>query len=237
MLLQEGETIQKTNTALPLQKIILQDAAIAMQEQQSFFKNYSHPPIHCTAFIEYIKPPISLVIIGAGNDVVPLVDMAAIMGWDVTVVDGRSNYTKPERFTTSCTVILSKPENLLQKISIDSQTAFVLITHNYHYDMAMLGELLKKEVHYIGVLGPKSKLDRMLKELQQNGISITAEQLSVIYGPVGMEIGAETPEEIALAILAEIKAVMAGKNTYSLRNKTTVIHPRVETAIQEVTIK
>jgi len=175
-------------------------------------------------------------VIGAGNDVIPMVNMAAILGWDTTVVDGRTNYAQPERFHSSCQVVLSKPENVLEKISIDEQTVFVLMTHNYNYDMAILNELIKRDVVYIGMLGPKKKLDRMLDELKENDVSISREKLSMIYGPAGLEIGSETSEEIALSILAEIKAVLAGKQGQSLRNRSDAIHPVSETAIQQVNL-
>ena len=163
-----------------------------------------------------------------------MVDMAAILGWDTTVVDGRANYAKPERFVSACQVLVSKPENVLEKIIIDEQTVFVLMTHNYNYDMAMLSELIKRKVAYVGMLGPKKKLDRILNELKENGPGITKEQLSKLYGPVGLEIGAETSEEIALSVLAEIKAVLAGKQGQSLRNKSDAIHPYSATTIEQV---
>jgi xanthine/CO dehydrogenase XdhC/CoxF family maturation factor len=110
------------------------------------------------------------------------------------------------------------------------------MTHNYNYDLAMLNELIKRNVVYVGMLGPRKKLDRILNELQENGLRITEQQLSMIYGPVGLEIGAETSEEIALSVLAEIKAVLAGKQGQSLRNKPDVIHPPSDTFIEQVNL-
>jgi xanthine/CO dehydrogenase XdhC/CoxF family maturation factor len=128
--------------------------------------------------------------------------------------------------------LVSKPEKALEEIPVDLNTAFVLMTHNYNYDKAMLKGLLPKEIQYIGVLGPKKKLEKMLEELQEEGIAITPDQLNKIYGPAGLEIGAETPEEIALSIIAEIKAVFSKKTGGSLRNKKDVIHSRKDTLIE-----
>ena len=180
-----------------------------------------------------MQPAVSLVVVGAGNDAIPMMQIADTIGWDVRVVDGRSTHAKPERFVSACQVLVSKPEKVLEQIPIDDQTVFVMMTHNYNYDLAMLKALLLRKVTYIGMLGPKKKLDRMLDELRDDGIELTEEQLNTIYGPVGLEIGAETAEEIALSIIAEIKAVLSGKPGGSLRKKQDVIHSRTDTIIEE----
>ncbi len=236
LLLKEDDATIESAEETPLKNILLEDAKKAMLDQNSIFKNYISEKQNLTSFIEFIKPAVALIVIGAGNDVIPLVNMAAILGWDTTVVDGRANYAKSERFISSCQVLVSKPENVLERISIDDQTVFVLMTHNYNYDMAMLNELLKRKLVYIGMLGPKKKLDRILNELRETGETFTEQQLSMIYGPVGIDIGAETPEEIALSVLAEIKAVLSNKQAQSLRDKADVIHSRSETEIGKVNV-
>jgi xanthine/CO dehydrogenase XdhC/CoxF family maturation factor len=106
------------------------------------------------------------------------------------------------------------------------------MTHNYNYDLAMLQALLERNVGYIGVLGPKKKLERMLGELKEKGIELTERQLNSIYGPVGLEIGAETSEEIALSVIAEIKAVLSGRRGMPLRESKDFIHSRVEMQVE-----
>jgi xanthine dehydrogenase accessory factor len=184
-----------------------------------------------------LQPSVSLIVVGAGNDAVPLVNIADAIGWEARVVDGRNTHAKPERFASACQVLVSRPEHVLEQVAIDAQTVFVLMTHNYNYDLAMLKALLQKEVKYIGMLGPKKKLDRMLDELQEEGIHLTDKQMNSIYGPVGLEIGAETAEEIALSIIAEIKAVFAGKKGTSLRDNKEVIHSRLDTVIENKIIQ
>ena len=217
-----------------LKDVLLADANDALINQTTSFKNYISDNHNLTAFIEVIKAPVAVIIIGAGNDVMPVVDMADILGWEATVVDGRANYAKKERFVSACQVLVAKPEQALEQIDIDEQTVFLLMTHNYNYDMAMLRQLLQKNVAYIGMLGPKKKRERMLNELKEEGLSFTDQQLSVLHSPVGLDIGAETSEEIALSILSEIKALFAGKDVQSLRTLKEVIHPRSATAIEEV---
>jgi xanthine dehydrogenase accessory factor len=217
-----------------LVETLMAHAKEAMANHQSSFKNYTSQNHNFTAFIEYIKPPISLIIIGAGNDVVPLVNMAGIMGWQTTVIDGRPYYSSGEKFLSSCQVRTTKPEELLQQISIDDQTAFVLMTHNYNYDLSILRVLLQQDLTYIGMLGPKKKLSRMLDELHTEGLELTQQQRSIIHSPVGLDIGAETPEEIALSIMAEVKAVLAKRHPSFLTEKEDVIHNRTTTIIEKI---
>ena len=225
---------QERNT--PLKEILVKDGMKTLREGRSVFRTYQTESQSLTAFIELVEPAVSLIAIGAGNDVVPLIAMAEILGWETTVIDGRPAYAKKERFVPSCQVLVSKPENVISQIEIDNRTVFVLMTHNYNYDMAMLQQLLIKNVIYVGMLGPKKKLDRILGELRDQGASFTEEQLASVHSPVGLDIGAETSEEIALSILSEIKAVLSGKQGLSLHSNTGSIHSRSELAIEQVRI-
>jgi xanthine dehydrogenase accessory factor len=216
-------------------RLVLQaDAKQALQQQVSTTKKYTAEAESFTVFSEYIQPPVSLVIIGGGNDVMPMVQMANILGWHTTVVDGRANYATAARFPTANKVLISKPDKVLEQITIDEQTVFALMTHNYNYDLAMLKQLVNTKVVYTGVLGPRKKMERMMSELD---VTLTKEQLSSIYSPVGLNIGAETAEEIALSVLAEIKAVLAQRQGGSLRNELTPIHQREKQEIKEITIR
>jgi xanthine/CO dehydrogenase XdhC/CoxF family maturation factor len=208
------------------QQLLLTDTQAALQTDSSRTTTYQTPDSSLTAFIELLKPPVSLVIVGAGNDTVPLAQFANILGWPVTVVDGRANYATPERFPWAQRVLVAKPEQVLPQVPIDRQTVFVLMTHNYNYDLAMLRQLVHTQAAYIGALGPKKKLERMATELADAGFPVTDDQMQKIYGPTGLEIGAETAEEIALSIIAEIKAVLAQAPGTSLRNKPEPIHYR-----------
>ena len=232
LLLEEDNTITGTIPLASIKEPLMSDVIHAMKTQTSSFKKYISEGQAITAFIEFLQPPISLVVVGAGNDAIPLVNMADMIGWEARVVDGRNTHAKPERFASACQVLVSKPENVLEQITIDEQTVFVLLTHNYNYDLAMLKVLLERNVTYIGLLGPKKKLKSMLDELKDTGMEITEKQLNSIYSPVGLEIGAETAEEIALSIISEIKAVFAGKKGMSLRESNDFIHSRLFTEIE-----
>ncbi|MDB5208561.1 MAG: alanine dehydrogenase [Flavisolibacter sp.] len=202
------------------------DARQALQSQSSSIKVYQYEEKQLNGFIEFIPPPVSIVIVGAGNDVQPLVEIAFILGWHITVVDGRATHATIQRFPKATKVLVAKPGQLLQQVGVDAHTVFLLMTHNYNYDLALLREMQTIDCSYIGILGPKKKMDRMFEELSGEGAIINEEQLSKIYSPVGLDIGAETAEEIAVSIVAEIKAVLAGRSGTSLKCKETSIHSR-----------
>lgn len=206
--------------ALHYQNELLEDARNVLDNRRSSVTIYEG----YTAFIECVKPLISLVVLGAGNDVIPLTKMASVLGWNITLIDGRPNYATAERFPSANKLLVAKPNQVLTNLEINEWTAFVLMTHNYNYEIAFLKELLPLQTSYIGILGPRKKLERMLDELEAFGTTITPRNLETIHGPVGLDIGSETAEEIALSIIAEIKAVFASRNGNSLKYKTSLIH-------------
>ena len=232
-LVKENNSVLERLPITLLKKAVAEDSGKAIADGESSFKKYITDNLEYTAFIEFIQPAVSLVIMGGGNDVIPLVDIADILGWETTVADGRPGYAKKERFTSSCRVLVSKPESILDKITIDAQTVFALMTHNYNYDKAVLKALVQKDCGYIAMLGPRKKLDRMLDEFTEEGLHLTDEQRSHIHSPAGLDIGAETPEEIAVSIIAEIKTVLSGRQGQMLKANRETIHSHVNTYIEE----
>lgn len=226
MLLEDSGEFHNNSSFQFVPETLMQDIKDTLTVKKSSFKSYQHNDNTFNAFLSFISPPISLVIVGAGNDAIPLQSIAETLGWEITIVDGRHTYAKIERFSSACQIIVSKPEKVLQQIPIDEKTVFVLMTHNYNYDYAILKALLGKNIPYIGALGPKKKLDNMITDLKAESIFLNERQKNILYGPVGLELGAETPAEIALSITAEIMSVMNNKKGGSLRNLVTEIHPR-----------
>ncbi len=226
MLLEDSGEFHNNSSFQCVPETLMQDIKETLTIKKSSFKSYNLNDHTFNAFISFISPPISLIIVGAGNDAIPLQSIAETLGWEVTIVDGRHTYAKIERFSSACQIIVSKPEKVLQQIPIDEKSVFVLMTHNYNYDYAILKALLDKNVTYIGALGPKKKLDNMITDLKAENIFLNERQKNILYGPVGLELGAETPAEIALSITAEIMSVMHNKKGGSLRNLLTEIHPR-----------
>lgn len=233
LLLTADEKIQGTFPDNEIKDALLADAKDVLKNGNSVTKTYVYGN-GFTCFIELLKPTVSLVIFGAGNDAIPLVQFAAVLGWQVTLVDGRANYAVPERFPLAKKIIIAKPEQALPQIVLDNRTVVILMTHNYNYDLAMLRQLLPLELTYIAALGPKKRLQRMLDELDEEGLNITDEQLKSIYGPAGLDIGSENSDEIALSVIAEMQAVLTKRQGTFLRDKT-VIHDRdSERLIQQI---
>lgn len=200
------------------------DLQSVLENRLSSVTNTEYEDAEYEVLIEYLPPALSLVIAGAGNDVKPLAEIASVLGWEITIGDGRHTHATEKRFPTANVVKVSAAEDFLQGIAIDHHTFFVLMTHNYRYDLTVLKNILKHDNRYIGMLGPKTKLIRMISDLEEEGYAVTSEQMERIYGPVGLDIGAESAEEIALSIVAEIKAVLENKKGNSLKYKTEKIH-------------
>jgi len=227
LLLHEGATIFGHLQPATLYHDVLHEMKNCLHQGIHQFLKYQVGDLQTEVFLEQLQPTVRLVVGGAGNDVIPLVNMAQMLGWDTMVLDGRPAYAKGERFASGCQVILSRPADLLHQIKPDSRTAIVMMSHNYNYDKGMLQVLVgQTEVPYIGMLGPKKKLQQMLNDFSEAGMEMHQDKLVHVYGPAGLEIGAETPEEIAISIIAEIQAVMSKAPGGMLRNKQDVIHIR-----------
>ena len=179
-------------------------------------------------FVEYLAPPLPLVVFGAGPDAVPLVRFAKELGWRVTVVDHRPALAARPQFASADEVVVARPEAVAGRVAIDARTAAVVMTHNYSHDLGLLELLLRSEARYVGVLGPRARTDRLLGELATSGTAPEPQDMERLYAPVGIDIGAESPEEIALSILAEIRAVMSGRRGGMLRDRGGAIHDRRE---------
>jgi xanthine/CO dehydrogenase XdhC/CoxF family maturation factor len=204
--------------------VLNRDVQEVLTTQSSTLKEYAYTDTTVTGLIEWLPPAISLVIVGAGNDAFPLVQMAHIAGWQTTVADGRPGHANRQRFPDAGRILTGKPPAILEQLPIDAQTAFVLMTHNYNYDVAMLEGLLPHDCGYIGVLGPGRKMERMLQELEEKGLMVDDAMRKRIYGPTGLDLGAETAAEIALSVMAEIKMVLSARAGLSLRDKKGGIH-------------
>jgi xanthine/CO dehydrogenase XdhC/CoxF family maturation factor len=178
------------------------------------------------AFVESIAPAIKLNILGAGNDVIPLVKLATVMGWEITIADGRSELVNKNRFPEADELLSGKAEEIAGLLKQDKRTAVLLMTHNFNYDLSILKGLFPYKLPYLGVLGPKKKLKKLKEQLINSGVILGKKDEDVIFGPMGLDIGAESPEEIALSIIAEIKAVIAGSKVDHLKLKEGPIHNR-----------
>lgn len=180
--------------------------------------------IDAETFHETIAPPTSLVVFGAGDDAIPLVRQAKELGWLATVADPRPAFATADRFPTADRLLVGPPDELVQRAALDDGSLVVIMTHHYVHDVPLLRGLLPKRVAYLGLLGPKKRAEKILADLTTNGVIVTAEQRNQLHAPIGLDLGADAPEQVALAIVAEIQSTLAGRNARPLRERTHPIH-------------
>ena len=213
-------------STLPIsaRELLAEDILQVTDSRKSMHRELVIDDISTQCFIEFCEPCISMVIVGAGNDAIPLAKMCAIIGWDISIVDGRLTHATAQRFPGIDKIHVGKPYDLIDQLSMDHRTAIVLMTHNYNYDLSMLELLQGKDFGYLGLLGPASKRDRMFDELEQKGIIFSDVEKDKIFGPTGLNLGAETAEEIALSICSEIMSFINHVSAIQLREKLDPIH-------------
>jgi len=147
-----------------------------------------------------IMPPPAILICGAGHDAVPVARLVVEMGWNCTIVDHRSGYAREDRFPSACKLHILQPGELSAHITLEKIDAAVLMTHHLGHDRQYLSQVVEAAVSYIGLLGPRARRDRLLSEIGASDVHV--------HGPAGLDIGAEMPESIALAIVAEVHAFL-----------------------------
>jgi xanthine/CO dehydrogenase XdhC/CoxF family maturation factor len=158
-------------------------------------------------FIAPIDLPARLLVLGAGADAAPVVELAALLGWQVTIADHRPAYAVAERFARAKQVVLSPAPELSKRIMFDEFDAAVVMSHHLLTDQIYLAALADTQVRYVGLLGPANRRKRLLAEIGDRADKLA----NRLAGPVGLDIGAHTPETIALAIVAEIHAHLEGR--------------------------
>lgn len=173
-----------------------------------------------SVFFDVLTPPPQLVVLGAGDDARPLVRFAADVGFRVVVVDRRPGHLTRERFPNAAALIDTGGEGLGDALPLDADCYAVVMNHNFADDQAYVRALLKTAVGYVGMLGPRQRTERILRNLSAEGSVDDAR----VYGPVGLDIGTDGAEQVALAVIAEILAVRSGRRAKSLRERRAPIH-------------
>src|SRR5256712_1338795 len=164
----------------------------------------------CDVFIEGFPPPPTLVIIGAGHIAIPLTTFAKTLNYRVVVIDARAAFATRERFPHADELIVEWPDEVLEKMDLNPSTSVAVLTHDPKFDEPTLKVLLSRQVGYVGAIGSRKTGEERNERLRKQGL--TNEQLARIHGPIGLNIGATSPEEMALAIMAEIVAARHGKD-------------------------
>jgi xanthine/CO dehydrogenase XdhC/CoxF family maturation factor len=176
-------------------------------------------------FIQPLPPPIQLVIFGGWLDVVPLIRMAHEVGFHSLVVNSRAGLSSNRFFHEADAILACSPAEALPQIQFDSRTVAVLMNHNFERDSEALSALLRVPLIYLGMLGPKRRTEKMLAEVQAGGMNVSDEFRQNIHGPAGLDLGAKTPEEIALSIMAEILALRNARTGNPFRDPKILSPP------------
>jgi xanthine dehydrogenase accessory factor len=156
-------------------------------------------------FIEGFPPPPTLIIVGAGHIAIPLTSFAKTLNYRVVVIDARAAFATRERFPSADELIVAWPDEILEKMDLNPSTSVAVLTHDPKFDEPTLKVVLTRNVGYIGAIGSRKTGAERAERLKKQGL--TDEQLKRIHGPIGLNIGSAEPEEMALAIMAEIVAV------------------------------
>ena len=192
-------------TTLPSENQPLQRIILAANEEKIFASASLAPASSEERFVEELNPPQRLIIFGAGDDAQPLVRMAALLGWNITVADGRAQLATSERFPVAKLVPLSEDLNIAS-LRISPNDAVVLMTHSFAQDRALLTQLLPITPAYLGVLGARHRSSLLVNEVSTALNWSISECAALLHAPTGLDLGGDAPESIALAILAEAHA-------------------------------
>jgi xanthine dehydrogenase accessory factor len=179
-------------------------------------------------FVESVRPPLRLLVCGAGHDAIPVVELATSLGWRTVVVDDREALLDRARFPGANDFTRCDPAAAAQATRADDRSYALVMSHNYLRDRDYLKSFLGSEVAYIGMLGPRARLERLLTDLAGEGIRPAAAQLGKVHGPAGLDLAGEGPEEIAVAIVGEVLAVSRQRAGGFLRARAGSIHESLE---------
>ncbi|MBA2286593.1 MAG: XdhC family protein [Ktedonobacteraceae bacterium] len=193
---------------------VIEDAERAIWVGEASTRSYSIEGAAGTqtvdVFIEGFTPPPLLIIVGAGHIAIPLTTFARTLNYRVIVVDARAAFATRERFPHADELIVAWPDEVLEKMDLNPSTSVAVLTHDPKFDEPTLKVVLARRVGYVGAIGSRKTGAERNARLQKQGL--TGEQISRIHGPIGLNIGATSPEETALAIMAEIVATRHGKD-------------------------
>ncbi len=222
--LEDGVTLGDLD-APSLRQALLDEAVQTLVEGRHKIRTYPTEAGPVEVLFEVVRPPVRLVVFGAGHDVRPVVRLAKEMAWPVTIVGRKPPEVLAERFPEADEhIFLMHPDQVLDYVSLDARSAAAIMNHQFVRDKTLIGALLLSPLPYIGALGPRERAERIIDELRAENPTLTDAHFVRLHGPVGLDIGTETPEEIALSMIAEIQAVHHHRTGGMLRHRAGTIH-------------
>ncbi len=182
------------------------------------------PAADPNVFFQMVPPPTALYVFGAGDDAQPLVRLAHELGWHVTVADPRPAFATAARFPTADAFFVAPAAELVARAAPGPDALAVVMTHHYVHDVPLLRGLLARPLVYLGLLGPKKRAEKIFTDLAGEGVTVTPSMRTRLHAPVGLDLGADSPPQVALAILAEMQSVLGARDARPLRERTGPIH-------------
>lgn len=226
ILLNAYDEIVSTNADTATLSLIRPELFKLFETKKSEARQFNSANETIDVFLELIQPSVSLIIFGGGFDARPVSQLAKSLGWNVNVTDECVAHIAPIFFPTADKLSLCQRDFIDRDFNITPFTACVLMSHNYEYDRDVLKKIIKTETPYIGILGPRKRFDKMLTEFETQGIILSNNDLHRIHSPIGLDIGAETPDEIAVSIISEIQGKFSNRSGGFLKYRNAPIHQR-----------
>ncbi len=221
----EGQA-QANFSSTELTEVVVHDLQNVFESKRSEAREYVVDGEKISVFLELIQPAIRVIIFGGGFDARPVSQLAKALGWHVSITDECVAHIAPLFFPSADKLSLCQREFVDREFAVTPYTACILMSHNYEYDKDVLRKIMRSEAPYIGILGPRKRFDKMLAEFAAEGIHPTANDLQRIHSPIGLDIGAEAPDEIAVSIVAEIQGKFSNRSGGFLKYRSGPIHQR-----------
>ena len=217
-LVRDGKVAAETIGDAAVVQAIVQECAARLSAEKSQLVSLDQPSGKLEVFFEVMPEPPKLIVVGAGHIAVPLVKIAKVLDFYVTVIDDRLIFANRERFPDADQVLVGDMARMLKEMTLTPACYIVLITRGHSYDEPCLREIIHSQAKYIGMIGSRRRIKACFQRFRDEE-KIAEEVIERVYAPIGLDIGTETPAEIALAILGEVIKVRRGGKAASLSDR------------------
>jgi xanthine dehydrogenase accessory factor len=217
-LVRDGKVAVETIGEAAVVEAILRESAARLKAEKSLLVPVELPGAKLEIFFEVMPEPPKLIVVGAGHIAVPLVRIAKVLDFHVTVIDDRLLFANRERFPDADHVLVGDMARMLKEMTLTPACYIVLITRGHSYDEPCLRSIIYSRAKYIGMIGSRRRIKACFQRFRDED-KIAEEVIERVYAPIGLDIGTETPAEIALSILGEVIKVRRGGKAASLSEK------------------
>ena len=220
----DASSTSGTLGAASLDERFTKEARSMMQQLYPRAKTVRINAHNIDVFLDVTMPAPELSIFGAGHDAIPLANYAHTLGFNTTIIDARHAFVTPGRFPHAKQLIRTHPSGFANTVTLSARSYVIIMNHHLERDKDSLAFALNSQAPYIGVLGPRSRYEQILDMLKDDGHTVHPDALKRVRNPIGVDIGADTPEEIAMSILSELIALRGNYPAGFLSARTGPIH-------------